>query len=162
MIKVDVEKIDTGLSEKVREQISSLLFKLLSDEFVLYVKARNYHWNVVGPHFKELHEFFQKIYEEIFEEIDDIAERIRALGLKVPASLKNFLSETKLEENNEFITDKQMLENLLKDHEIIIKDIRKYIEISSSNKDEATTNFLAGILEKKEKIAWMIRATLEK
>lgn len=162
MVKVDVEKMDVGLSEKVREQIAGLLFKVLSDDFVVYVKARNYHWNVVGPHFKELHEFFQKVYEQIFEEIDDVAERIRALGLKVPASMKNFLSETKLSETSEFLTDRQMLESLLADYESMIRDIREYVGIASSNKDEATANFLAEILEKKEKTAWMIRATLEK
>ncbi|MFN4245516.1 MAG: Dps family protein [Brevinematia bacterium] len=162
MTKVEIENLDTGLSEKVREQISSILFKLLSDEFVTYVKARNYHWNIVGPHFKELHEFFQKIYEELNDEIDEIAERIRALGLKVPATMKNFLNETTLTETNDFLKDEDMLKSLLNDYEATIKNIREYISIASSNKDEATANYLSDLIQKKEKTAWMIRSTIEK
>ncbi len=162
MIRLDTENLEIGLSEKAREQISSLLFKLLSDEFVTYVKARNYHWNVVGPHFKELHEFFQKIYEELNDEIDEIAERIRTLGIKVPANMKNFLNETNLTETDEFLSDKEMLKSLLTDYESTIRNIREYIPIASQNKDEGTVNFLSGLIEKKEKTAWMIRATIEK
>lgn len=161
MVKAEMENLNIGLSDKVREQIASLLFKLLSDEFVVYVKARNYHWNVVGPNFKELHEFFQKIYEELNDEIDEIAERIRALGLKVPANMKNFLSETNLTETTEFLSDKQMLESLLNDYESIIKNLREYISVASSNKDEGTANFLSDMIESKEKTAWMLRASLE-
>lgn len=162
MIKSDLENINIGLTDKAREEITSLLFKLLSDDFVIYVKARNYHWNVVGKDFLQLHEFFKQIYEDLEDEIDDVAERIRALGRKVPATMKNFLETTDLNETEEFISDKQMLENLLNDYETSIKNIRTFISTASSVGDEGTANFLAELIEKKEKTAWMIRSILEK
>lgn len=161
-MKADLENINIGLSEKAREEVTALLFKLLSDDFVIYVKARNYHWNVVGKDFLVLHEFFKKIYEDLEEEIDEVAERIRTLGKKVPATMKKFLETTDLSETSEFISDKQMLENLLNDYEVLIKNIRTYISTVSSIGDEGTANFLTDLLEKKEKTAWMIRAMLEK
>jgi starvation-inducible DNA-binding protein len=161
MFKTEVENVNIGLSEQVRREIADNLFKLLSDTFVLYVKALNYHWNVVGTNFTVLHEFFQKIYEELNNEIDDIAERIRALGFKVPATLKNFLSESKIEETNEFLSDKEMIRSLLDGYEKIINDLRGYMALASQNKDESTASLLSDLIKRKEKVAWMLRALLE-
>ncbi len=161
-MSVKYENLNIGLDPESRQKIVNYLYSFLSNQFVLYVKSRNYHWNVVGINFRELHEFFKEIYEDLDEIIDDVAERIRSLGFFVPASMESFLKAATLHENhNEKISDREMLQDLLNDIETDIKDLRNIIDLSSKLGDEGTANFLTDILEKKEKTAWMIRASLE-
>ncbi len=155
-------KPQTGLSDQAREALGKLLNELLADAHVLYVKTRNYHWNVSGPHFHDLHKVFEGQYEALAGEIDEIAERGRALGVKAEATLADFLKRARLKERPGSHPDaKTMLAELLADHETMSRQLRKDVEAAVTHGDAATADFLTGLVEDHEKTAWMLRATLE-
>jgi starvation-inducible DNA-binding protein len=155
-------KAQTGLSDQARETLGKLLNDLLADAHVLYVKTRNYHWNVTGPHFNELHKAFEAQYQALEGEIDEIAERGRALGVKAEATLADFLKRARIKEHAGHPPDaKTMLTSLLADHESFARQLRKDVDTSEKNDDPGTADFLTGLLEAHEKTAWMLRATLE-
>jgi starvation-inducible DNA-binding protein len=158
-----IDLIDIGINKKDRDQINELLNKLLSNEFNLYVQTLNYHWNVIDPYFFAMHAFFKDQYEQVFSIIDRVAERIRALGGYARASLQQFKATSDLTETLEQITTRRMLENLLQSHQSIIREIRVLVD-DTQNKyhDSGTSNFLAEILVLHEKLAWMVRSSLEK
>lgn len=156
-------KIQIGVEDKKREGVIGILSQLLADEYVLYTKTRNFHWNVTGPHFAEYHKLFEEQYKELEASIDEVAERARTLGGNALGSMKEFLAAAKLEEvsGKKRIAEK-MLSALLEDHEAIIQRLRKNIEICDEKYgDAATTDFLTGLMEKHEKTAWMLRSHLE-
>jgi starvation-inducible DNA-binding protein len=157
-----VMKPNIGISEKNLEEVIKILSTLLADEYVLYTKARNYHWNVVGPQFNELHKFFQSIYEELNDYIDDIAERIRSLGGWSVATLSEFLQLTRLKEHpGEYPEARKMIENLLNDYEAVIRTLREdIVKVGEEYKDLGTADFLTELMEKHEKTAWMLRSFL--
>lgn len=151
-----------GISEQDSVAVIDILTKALSDEYVLYTKTRNYHWNVVGPHFNDLHKFFEGQYDQTAEDIDEIAERIRALGGKAVSTMTEFLQQTRLNEHpGEYPDSKSMVANLVADHETIIQNIRKDIKSCEQHNDVGTEDFLTSMLEKHEKTAWMLRSILE-
>lgn len=155
--------LNTGLVAKSRDGVAKLLNTLLADEYVIYTRTRNYHWNVVGPRFHDLHKFFEAQYEQTDEAIDDIAERVRALGGRSAGSLTEFLALTRLEESpSETPDDQAMVANLLADHEAVIRSLRKDLEKAAALGDAGTSDFLTGLMEQHEKTAWMLRATLQK
>ncbi len=155
-------KPQTGLSDKAREALGKMLNDLLADAHVLYVKTRNYHWNVTGPHFNDLHKVFEAQYEALAGEIDEIAERGRALGVKAEATLADFLKRARLKERPGSHPDaRTMLAELLADHETMARQLRKDVESCEKQDDVATADFLTGLVEAHEKTAWMLRATLE-
>lgn len=155
-------KPNIEISEKNLKEAATLLNNLVADEYVLYTKTRNAHWNIQGQHFMELHNFFESQYEELDDMIDDVAERVRALGHFSLGSLKDFLSITRLgEQNHDFGNQKQIIQSLLTDHETIIRILRKDIAVLSDKyKDAGTADFITGIMEQHEKMAWMLRAYL--
>jgi starvation-inducible DNA-binding protein len=152
-----------GISDQDREGVAGILSQLLADEYVLYTKTRNYHWNVVGPHFNDLHKFFEGQYNQLADDIDDIAERIRSLGSKTPATLSEFGKNSRLDEHpGEYPDANSMVSNLVSDHETIIKNLRTDLETCDVKyHDVGTNDFLTGLMEKHEKTAWMLRSTLE-
>ncbi|MCI0454415.1 MAG: DNA starvation/stationary phase protection protein [Candidatus Dadabacteria bacterium] len=156
-------KTNIGLSDKQREGVVKILSTLLSDEYLLYTKTRNCHWNVVGPHFNDLHKFFESQYEELDEIVDNVAERIRSLGWFSIATLEEFLRHTKLkEEPGQYPDAHGMILKLLVDHETIIRNLRVDLEVcADKHHDIGTNDFLTGLMEKHEKMAWMLRAVLE-
>lgn len=155
------KKINIGIKDENRVEIVDSLRSLLADNYVLYTKALNFHWNVEGELFSQLHAFFKMLYESLQDTNDLLAERIRALGSYSPASLKEFLELTQLKENTgSYLPYRQMLQILLDDHETVIRSIRNATELSSHYNDWGTNNLLAGLLEKQEKNSWMIRAHL--
>ncbi|MEW6588688.1 MAG: Dps family protein [Thermoproteota archaeon] len=154
--------INIGIADKQRKAVVGLLAKLLADEYVLYTKTRNYHWNVVGPHFNDLHKFFESQYGAIDSDIDEIAERIRSLGEKTPATLTEFVKNATIKEHPEFPPADKMVSNLVADHESIIRTLREGISTCEQNNDAGTADFLTGLMEKHEKTAWMLRSVLEK
>lgn len=157
-----MDKVNIGLSPNARKKVISVLSDVLADQYVLYTKTRNYHWNVTGEDFAQYHELFEKQYSAIDEDIDDVAERIRALGAKTPATLSEFIKSATLKEHpGKFPYSKAMIANLLADHETVIRNLRKGIEICDDVDDDGTEDFLTQLLEKHEKTAWMLRATLE-
>ena len=118
-----------GISDQDMQGVAGILSQLLADEYVLYTKTRNYHWNVVGPHFNDLHKFFEGQYDQLADDIDDIAERIRSLGSKTPATLSEFGKNSRLDEHpGEYPDANSMVSNLVLDHETIIKNLRTDLE----------------------------------
>ena len=151
-----------GISDENREGVVSILSKLLADEYVLYTKTRNYHWNVVGPHFNDLHKFFEEQYNQLSDDVDEIAERIRSLGGKTPATLNEFVKNSRLDEHpGEFPDANSMVSNLVADHETTIRNLRTDLETCDTKyQDTGTNDFLTGLMEKHEKTAWMLRSVL--
>ncbi len=152
-----------GLADESRKGVAEILGALLSDEYVLYTKTRNYHWNVTGPQFNDLHKFFEAQYEALDGIVDDVAERMRALGSKAYGSLAEFTKHTRLTERPGDAPDaKAMLESLLADHETVIRSLRRDLVVCSETHGDAGTNdFLTGLMEQHEKMAWMLRSFLE-
>jgi starvation-inducible DNA-binding protein len=165
-MKTKIKDLDTingtvniGINAENREIITTNLATLLADEHVLYIKLRNYHWNVTGIHFQPLHALFEEQYTLLAESIDEIAERIRSLGFFTPGSLANFQAIARLEETGHLNGDaEKMLNNLLRDHEAIIRILRKDIEVAENANDAGTADFLTALMEEHEKMAWMVRA----
>lgn len=157
-----MSEINIGITAKNRQTVVGLLNKILADEYVLYTKTRNYHWNVVGPNFNDLHKFFESQYDGIDSDIDEIAERIRSLGEKTPATLAEFVKNARIKEHSGFPSASKMVSNLVADHESVIQSLRKSISICEQNNDVGTSDFLTGLMEKHEKTSWMLRSVLEK
>ncbi|WP_300671767.1 DNA starvation/stationary phase protection protein [Soonwooa sp.] len=156
-------KMTIGIDAKQIKDNVKTLSVLLADEHVLYTKTRNAHWNITGADFHAMHVFFESQYDEIEEIIDEVAERIRQLGEFAPASLKEFLQLSNLLEKKIAKNDSQtFVKVLLEDHESVIKSIRNAVSKMDETKDFGTEDFLVGLLEKHEKMAWMLRAHLSK
>ena len=148
-----------GMMGNNRDAVAKLLNILLSDEYVLLIKTKNYHWNVTGMNFQDLHLFFDKQYAQLLDIVDDTAERARALGNFSFGTMKAFTEYARLKEHmGEIPADKVMIKNLLEDHEAIIKLIRADIDKTVEYMDAGTNNFLCDLIEKHEKMAWMLRA----
>ena len=150
------------ISEENLKEVSLLLNRLLANEYVLYTKTRCAHWNVEGPNFITMHKFFQTQYEALDTVVDDIAERVRMLGHYAIGLLKDFISITDmLEDSSVFGSQKQIIEALMQDHETIIRVIRNEIApIAVKYRDVGTADFVTGLLEQHEKMAWMLRSHL--
>ncbi len=153
--------MNVNIVKESREEIAATLNKILADEFVLYTKARNFHWNVVGPHFQEYHKFLEEVYTEIETFIDDTAERVRTLGLRPLGSMKEFLENTELTENTSALTATEMLKELAQDYQTMIESIRRGIEKADSLDDVGTEDYLTGLLQDFEKKLWMITSMIE-
>ncbi|MBI4040739.1 MAG: DNA starvation/stationary phase protection protein [Deltaproteobacteria bacterium] len=151
-----------GLSDPALKGVVDILNTVLADEFVLYTETLNYHWNVTGAHFHDLHTFLDSQYKALLDNIDDIAERVRSLGGVATGSLSEFLKQTRLKEKSA-MQAQAMLENLLSDHEALIQSLRKDLQTCDQKfHDMGTNDFLTGLMEKHEKMAWMLRACLQK
>jgi len=156
-------KPNIGITDKNRQAVSEQLAKLLADEFVLYTKTRNAHWNVEGPDFHAMHLFFESQYEALDEAMDSVAERIRKIGHYAPATLKSFLQLTHLAELTERSNDSLgFIRELLEDHESIIEFIRGNIKpFADDYGDAGTSDFITGLMEEHETMAWMLRSHLK-
>ena len=152
-----------GINEESRKAVSDQLAKLLADEFVLYTKTRNAHWNVEGTDFHSMHLFFESQYEQLDDFMDSVAERIRTIGHYAPATLKSFLDLTHLTEKTRDKNDSlSFIKELLEDHESIIEFIRGNIDpFASKYHDYGTSDYITGLMEDHEKMAWMLRAHLK-
>lgn len=150
-----------GISEPNKQAVANELNKLLADEFVLYTKTRKFHWNVEGAQFHDLHLFFEKQYDQIAIIMDNVAERIRKIGHYAIGSMSQFLKEASLLEHEDQETPSSaMLQQLLEDHETIIRRLRKDIDtFQDKYKDAGTADFITGLIEQHETMAWMLRAT---
>lgn len=152
-----------GLSSKNLKSIAELLSFVLSDAIVLYTKTRKFHWNVSGNSFMELHKLFEKQYKILEQAIDEIAERINKLGAKTPGTMQEFLDMTSLKESpGRYPSQKEMLGELLKDHEAVIIQLRKYIDdCDEKYGDMGTSDFLTDLIKEHETIAWTLRRYLQ-
>jgi starvation-inducible DNA-binding protein len=151
-----------GITPKNLQAVVQELTKLLADEFVLYTKTRNAHWNVEGKDFHSMHLFFESQYNALDETMDSVAERIRQLGHYAPATLQSFLSLTHLTEKLGEKNDSMgFIKELVMDHENIIVFIRENINrFANEYGDAGTSDFITGLMEEHEKMAWMLRAHL--
>ncbi|MBL8221799.1 MAG: DNA starvation/stationary phase protection protein [Bryobacterales bacterium] len=156
-------KANIGLSDEQRNGLVALLTVTLADEWVLYTKTRNYHWNVTGRHFNDLHKFFESQYEAMDGRIDEIAEFIRYTGAGVSASLAVFQQNARLkDEAGDPPEASRMIANLLADHEALIRSLREDIGTAGGKFQAAdVADFLTGLLEDHDKMAWMLRSMLE-
>ena len=155
-------KANIGLIEKNAQQIALTLNKILADEHILYAKTHNYHWNYVGDNFMEMHKFYEGQYEELAEMIDEVAERIRTIGHFAEGRLKEYLKLTDLEEPAPTPDQQKQVRNLLDDHETVIRYLRQQVDVMQDKlKDAGTADFLTGLMEKHEKMAWMLRSYLK-
>ncbi|MEA5140231.1 Dps family protein [Arcicella rigui] len=152
-----------GISQENQAGVALELSKLLADEFVLYTKTRNAHWNVEGPDFYSIHKFFESQYEQLDEIMDDVAERIRAIGHYAPATLKTYLALTHLSEEAPTSNNSTgYIKELLADHQTVIIHLRENINrFANEYNDLGSSDFITGLMETHEKMAWMLRAHLK-
>ncbi len=155
-------KPDIGITEKHLKRNGDILATILSDEVVLYTKTRKFHWNVAGENFMELHRLFEEQYKQLETSIDEIAERIGKLGQTTIGTMNEFLKHTSIKEHpGKYISAKDCIKELLEDHETLIIELRNGIDdCVEKNKDAGTADFLTGLMEQHETIAWVLRRYL--
>ncbi|MGY0034652.1 Dps family protein [Pedobacter sp. NJ-S-72] len=155
-------KTTIGIKPENLAEVAHSLSKILADEFVLCTKTRNAHWNVEGPDFYNKHKFFEEQYTQLEEIVDGVAERIRTLGHYAPATLKQYLELTHLSEETREKNDSQgYIKTLLDDHESIVIHLRANINgYANVLQDLGTSDYITGLMEKHETMAWMLRAHL--
>jgi starvation-inducible DNA-binding protein len=158
-----MRKINIGLTEEQRQGVINLLNRDLADTYLLLIKTKKYHWDVVGPQFRSLHELWEEQYEALTENVDSYAERVRMLGGYPVGTAASFLELTSIQEHpNDIPTTAEMVERLADDHEQIIRNLREHIDQCSERfHDEGTTDFLTGLMEEHEEMAWMLRSFVE-
>lgn len=154
------QKIDIGIDEQTRREIGQGLSRLLADTYTLYLKTHNFHWNVTGPMFTTLHQMFEEQYTELSQAVDAIAERIRALGFPAPGSYKQFAELTSITEETGVPPAEEMIRQLVKDQETVVRTARSVFPIVDEANDEATADLLTQRLQIHEKTAWMLRSLL--
>lgn len=153
-------KPEIGILEEDRKKIADGLSRLLADSYILYLKTHNFHWNVEGPMFNTLHQMFMVQYTELWNALDLIAERIRALGFYAPGSYKKYSQLSSIAESEESMPAKSMIKQLLEGHEAISKTARSVYPLAEAGSDESTLDLLTQRLQLHEKTAWMLRALL--
>lgn len=154
------ERISNGLTGEQQTSVIETLLAVLSNQHVLYIKLRNFHWNLKGPRFHSLHELFGNQYETLATAIDETAERIRKIGGVAPGSMSEFLAATTLKEAaGEVIAGDDAITALVADHEAIIRTLREVARSTDEEQgDQATADFLIALLQQHEKDAWMLRS----
>lgn len=151
--------IDIGISKENRTEISEGLKHLLADSYTLYLQTHNFHWNVTGLQFRELHLMFEEHYTELAIAVDDIAERIRTLDVPAPGTYKEFSELSSIKEVDGVPSSSEMVELLTRGHEQVIKTSRKVLKIAQGADDESTAALVSDRMRIHEKTAWMLRAT---
>lgn len=154
-------KINIGIAENQRQQIADGLSRLLADTYTVYLKTHNFHWNVTGPMFNTLHQMFEEQYNELAIAVDDIAERIRALGFPAPATYSKYAQLTSIREPEELLNAQEMIRQLVKDQETIVCTARSIFPVADEANDEPTADLLTQRMQLHEKNAWMLRSLLE-
>jgi len=157
------EDIGNGMENEQRKNAVELLASVLCNQHVLYIKTRNFHWNLKGQRFHDLHVFFEKHYRELEAAIDETAERIRMIGGVAPGSMAEFLGGADLKEAaSDLISGDDAISALVSDHDQVVRDLREKIPQSEDEfNDIGTADFLTGLLRKHEQVAWMLRSFAE-
>ena len=143
--------------DKTKKTVSELNI-LLADYHLYYQKLRNFHWNVIGKNFFDLHEKFEELYDDAKLKVDEIAERILTLRYQPTSNLSEYLQSSNLKESPSDITDKKMIEILLEDHGAILKQMRKVIDTADAADDEGTIDLIGAYIRELEKTSWMLDA----
>jgi starvation-inducible DNA-binding protein len=157
--KLIMSMIDIGIDEKGRSEIADGLKRLLADSYTLYLQTHNFHWNVTGLRFRELHLMFEEQYMELAVAVDDIAERIRTLDVAAPGTYKEFSRLSSISEVDGVPNEAEMIEVLIVGHEKIIKTAREVLKVAHQSDDESTASLVSDRMRVHEKTAWMLRAS---
>ena len=151
-------QIDIGITDQDRKAIADGLSRFLADSYTLYLKTHNYHWNVTGPMFNTLHLMFEQQYTELSLAVDLIAERIRALGFPAPGSYKAYAALTSIEEETGTPSAEEMIRQLVKGQEAVVRTARAVFPAAEAAHDEPTADLLTQRMQIHEKNAWMLRS----
>lgn len=152
--------IDLGIPQKDRLEVAAGLSRVLADSYTLYLKTHNYHWNVVGPMFHTLHTMFETQYTELALAVDEIAERIRAMGEPAPGTYREFSALASVQEDTDRPEAQEMIRRLVDAHQTTARTIREILPIAESAPDQVSTDLLVRRLDVHEKTAWMLRSLL--
>lgn len=147
-----------GLDEKKTSNTVQELNILLADYHIYYQKLRNFHWNVIGKNFFDLHEKFEELYEDAKVKVDEIAERILTLRYQPTSNLSEYLEKSNLKESKSDLSDSQMIKSLLDDHGTLLKQMRKVAEVADKGGDEGTIDLIGAYIRELEKTSWMLDA----
>jgi len=150
--------IDIGINEKDRTKIAEGLKRLLADSYTLYLQTHNFHWNVTGPQFRELHLMFEEQYTELATAVDEVAERIRTLDVAAPGTYKAFAGLSAIKEVEGVPAAKEMVNILTHGHEQVVKTCREVLTPAQAAGDESTAALVSDRMRVHEKTAWMLRA----
>ena len=153
-----MSKIDIGIKQADRESIADGLKRLLADSYTLYLQTHNFHWNVEGPSFRELHLMFEEHYVELAQAVDDIAERIRTLDVPAPGTYKEFARLSSIKEVDGVPSAKEMVDLLTKGYEQVVKTCREVVKLAQQGDDESSAALASDRMRIHEKTAWMLRA----
>ena len=158
-----MQSVNIGLSEEERQGVINLLNQDLADAYLLIIKTKKYHWDVVGPAFRTLHTLWEEHYTALALNIDAIAERVRSLGGYPVGTAKGFLENASLKEHAGDLPDaNEMVRRLVSDHEQVIRNLRDHVDQCGDKfHDEGSADFLTGLMEQHEEMAWMLRSFLE-
>ena len=156
-----VQVMNTGISDEARAKIAQGLSELLADTYTLYLKTHNFHWNVKGPLFNTLHLMFETQYTELALAVDEIAERIRALGHTAPGSYAQFSELTSIKEATDVPKAEEMIAQLVADQETVVRTARSIFPVASGADDEPSADLLTQRMQVHEKTAWMLRSMLD-
>jgi len=154
-------KIDIGIDKESRKAIAEGVSRLLADEYTLYLKTHNFHWNVTGPMFNTLHLMFEQHYTEAALAVDLVAERIRALGFPAPGTYRQFAELSSIKEEPGVPEWKDMVRQLVHGHEACVRTARDVFPKAEKVGDEPTCDLLTQRMQLHEKTAWMLRSLLE-
>ena len=150
--------MDIGIEDAARHQIADGLKRLLADSYTLYLQTHNFHWNVTGPQFRELHLMFEEHYTELATAVDEIAERIRTLGVAAPGTYRAFTEYSAIDEIEGIPTASEMVSILNKGHEQVVRTSRQVLATAQDAEDESTAALVSDRMRVHEKTAWMLRA----
>lgn len=153
--------LDLGIAKQHREKIVKALSQLLADTYTLYLKTHNFHWNVESCCFYMLHEAFEQQYKDLSAAVDAIAERIRQLGARAPASFKEYLACSKISEAEQMLEASAMLDQLLHDHAYLTRSCREVLDLLHDADDDVTEGLLGERMKAHEETAWMLNSTLD-
>ncbi|MCK7597569.1 DNA starvation/stationary phase protection protein [Microbulbifer sp. CAU 1566] len=153
--------IDIGIGAKDRETVAKSLKKLLADSYTLYLQTHNFHWNVTGRLFRELHLMFEEQYTELATAVDDIAERIRTLDVVAPGTYKAFAELSSIKEVEDVPAAEEMVRILTQGHEAVVKTCREALKAAQEADDESSVALVSDRMRVHEKTAWMLRATTQ-
>ena len=151
--------INMGLEANTRETMAKAVTRLLADTYALYFKTHAYHWNVTGPRFHDLHAMFEEQYTELWQATDDIAERVRALGVLAPISYDEMAKSASVQFDAKTPDADTMVRNLVAGHEQVVRTAREILSLADEHHDEATADIVAPRITVHEKFAWMLRST---
>lgn len=155
------QEIDIGIPENKRKQVAEKLKVLLADSYTLYLQTHNFHWNVTGPQFRELHLMFEEHYTELATAVDEIAERIRTLGVFAPGTYKQFAELSHIRETDDIPTGDDMVAILTQGHEQIVRTCREVLDVAQEADDESSASLVSDRMVLHEKTAWMLRSILQ-